>query len=408
MAARRRGAQPPVPARGRDRVVWLLLGATLAVWLVETGGALWRTSHWDHYVYLADAFLHGQLHLFHHPAEAGDMAIVAGRAFIVFGPLPALLLMPLVPFFGPATPDVPVLVLTALFAIFAFDRFLAALPDPPDRARRSLATLTFALGTAIHYGAPMGNVWLHAQISATALQCWALWMAARGRPWWSGVALGLSVLTRPTVTLAAPLAAWLLLRPAKDGGTPRRARPGRAALALGVPIALAVALHGLYNYARFGSLTDAGYHYILMGDEFKGLIERYGRFSLHFLPHNLAGWLFALPRVEHGALVPDGHGMSLLLTTPFLWLAFVPRRVTAGEWMMLGTALLVASPALLYYNDGWVQFGQRFALDWIAPALAACALAARRVPVWIVAALTALGVAINAWGMLWFQGNYLH
>ena len=411
MAARRRSAHPPARSRGGDPLVWLLLGATLAVWLLETGGELWRTSHWDHYVYLADAFVHGQLHLFHHPTEAGDMAIVAGKVFIVFGPLPALLLMPLLPFFGPGTPDVLVLVLTALFGIFAFDRFLAALPDPPDRFRRALATLTFALGTAMHYGAPMGNVWLHAQISATALQCWALWMAARGRGWWSGVALGLAVLTRPTVALAVPLAAWLLVSRRSAEATPAtsRVRPRlKAALALGVPVMIATALHGLYNFARFGSPADAGYHYILMGDEFKALIERYGRFNLHFLPHNLGGWLFALPRLESGALVPDGHGMSLLLTTPFLLLLLVPRRVAAREWVMLGSALLIALPSLLYYNDGWVQFGQRFALDWIALALAACALAARRVPVWIVAALAAIGMAVNAWGMLWFQTVQLH
>jgi hypothetical protein len=409
MAASRRSAKPAARPRGGDALIWPLLGVTLTIWLVETGGALWRTSHWDQYVYLADAFLHGQFHLFHHPAEAGDMAVVAGRAFIVFGPLPAVLLMPLVSCFGPATPDVLVLVLTALFAIFAFDRFLAALPDPPDRARRALATLTFALGTAMHYGAPMGNVWLHAQISATALQCWALWMAARGHGWWGGAALGLAVLTRPTVALAAPLVLWLLLRSTTGGDPPPlRARLGRATIALGVPIALAVALHGLYNFARFGSFTDAGYHYILMGDEFKALIERYGRFNLHFLPHNLGGWLFALPRVEHGTLVPDGHGLSLFLTTPFLLFLFVPRRVTSHEWVMLGTALLGALPSLLYYNDGWVQFGQRFALDWIALALAACALAARRVPVWLVAALAAIGMAVNAWGMLWFQTVQLH
>jgi len=411
MAARQRSAKPAVCSKGGDPLVWLLLGATLAVWLLETGGGLWRTSHWDHYVYLADAFVHGQLHLFHHPSEAGDMAIVAGKAFIVFGPLPALLLMPLVLFFGPGTPDVLVLVLTALFGIFAFDRFLAALPDPPDRFRRALATLTLALGTAMHYGAPMGNVWLHAQISATALQCWALWMAARGRGWWSGVALGLAVLTRPTVALAAPLAAWLLVTRRSEDATPatNRVRPWRsAALALGVPVMIATALHGLYNFARFGSPADAGYHYILMGDEFKALIERYGRFNLHFLPHNLGGWLFALPRIESGALVPDGHGMSLLLTTPFLLLLLAPRRVTAHEWVMLGTALLIALPLLLYYNDGWTQFGQRFALDWIALALAACVLAARRVPGWLVAALAALGVAVNAWGMLWFQTVQLH
>jgi hypothetical protein len=417
--ARVRSAAPSRTRAAGDHLVWLLLALTLAVWLVETGGALWRTSHWDQYVYLADAFLHGQLHCFHHPADAGDMAIVGGRAYVVFGPLPAIPLLPLVFLFGPRTPDVLVLVLTALFGLFCFDRLLAALPDPPDRIRRAMTTLTFALGTAIHYGAPMANVWLEAQITATALQCWALWKAARGRAWWSGIALGLTVLTRSTVTLAAPAALWMLARGA-GAGHPRvsagpapesaasRTRWIRAGVALGVPVVIAAALHGLYNFARFGSPTNAGYHDILMGGAFESLVTRYGRFNVHFLAHNLGGWLFALPHLAAGRLAPDGHGMSLLLTTPFLLLLLWPRRVSALEWILLGNSLLIALPSLLYYNDGWVQFGQRFALDWIALGLAACALASRRAPGWLVASLAIIGIGVNVWGTLWFQANNLH
>ncbi|HVP14110.1 MAG TPA: hypothetical protein VMS88_01125, partial [Terriglobales bacterium] len=304
------------------------------------------------------------------------------------------------------------LVLTALSGIFCFDRLLTALPEPPDRFRRAMTTLTFGLGTAIHYGAPMANVWLEAQITATALQCWALWMAARGRAWSCGVALGLTVLTRSTVTLAAPAALWMLThgteaKTAREAAPPR-ARWIRAGIALGVPIAIAAALHGLYNLARFGSPTDAGYHDILMGDAFQSLVSRFGRFNLRFLSHNLDGWLFALPRLVNGRLVPDGHGMSLLLTTPFLLLLLRPRRVSALEWILLGNSLLIAVPSLLYYNDGWVQFGQRFALDWIALGLAACALASRRAPGWLVTGLAIVGIGVNAWGTLWFQANNLH
>ncbi len=180
------------------------------------------------------------------------------------------------------------------------------------------------------------------------------------------------------------------------------------ALALGLPVVAAMALHGLYNLARFGSLLDAGYRYILMGEEFKTLVERYGRFNLHFLAHNLGGWLLALPTHATGDWRPDPHGMSLLLTTPLLLLLLAPRRVTALEWVALATCALIAAPSLLYYNDGWVQFGQRFALDWIALALAAVALASRRVPAWLVAVLAAAGIAVNAWGMAWFQRSFLY
>jgi hypothetical protein len=394
--------------RSFDLVPWLLLAFVLAVWLTETGGQLWRTSHWRHYIYLADAFNHGQLHLFHHPNDAGDMAVIGDRAYVVFGPLPAIPLMPLVLGFGPRAPDVLVLVLTALFGTYAFYRFMREILGPEQRFVIACATLTFALATAQHYGAPMANVWLHAQISATALQCWALWMAAARRPWLTGLALGLAVLTRSTVCLAAPFALCLIVRERTADGRPASARLVGAGWRMAIPIVAGVLTHALYNLARFGSPFDAGYHYILMGDTFIRLIADYGRFSTHFLSQNMSGWLLRAPVLEDGRLHPDPHGMSLLLTTPFLLFAWWPRRPRWIELVAGATALAIALPALLYYNDGWVQFGQRFALDWIALGLFVATCGARAAPRWLVALLTAVGIGVGAWGTLWYQASYLH
>ena len=179
-------------------------------------------------------------------------------------------------------------------------------------------------------------------------------------------------------------------------------------LALAAPIVAAAALHAVYNQARFGSPTDAGYHYILMGGEFEALVQQYGRFSLHFLPQNLYGWLLRPPFWNGSALVPDAHGMSLLLTTPYLLFALWPRKVGRMEVLALATFALISAPSLLYYNDGWVHFGQRFALDGIAVALLAASFGAARAPLPLVALLTAWGVLVGAWGLQWFKGNFLH
>ncbi|HET7250947.1 MAG TPA: hypothetical protein VFI79_13940 [Gemmatimonadales bacterium] len=390
-------------------VGWLLLASMFALWWIEAGG-LWHASHWDQYVYLADAFNHGQLYLFHHPADAGDMAIVGGRAYVVFGPLPALPLMPLVAFLGPATPDVLVLALTALLGTWAFYRLLREL-HPDDRLVPLLGAASLALGSPMHYGSALGNVWLHAQISALTVQCLALWMAARGRAWWSGGFLAAGVLCRPTVTLAAPVAAWLLARGPRPGTRPDAVRahsPWRIAVALGVPIAAAAAIHGAYNLMRFHHLADAGYHYILMGGEFAARVATWGRFSLHFLGHNLRGWMIGGFVRQDGALMPDPHGTSIWLTIPFLWLVFVPRRWTRLEWLAAANAVVIAIPALLYYNDGWVQFGQRFALDWLALGLLIASFGARRLPHSASIAIAAAGVAMNMWGTTWFAGHFLH
>jgi hypothetical protein len=253
----------------------------------------------------------------------------------------------------------------------------------------------------------MGNVWLHAQITATALQVFALLAAASGRALAAGVFLGLTVLTRSTTTLAAPFCAWLLWsRPERE---PQAAKPGTSAwLSLALPIVAAAAVHAAYNQARFGSPTDAGYHYILMGGEFEALVKRFGRFSPHFLPGNLFSWLLRPPYWNGNAWVPDPHGMSLLLTTPYLLFALWPRRVTRLEVFALLNFALIVLPSLLYYNDGWVHFGQRFALDGIALALIAASFGAARAPLPLVALLTGWGIAVGAWGLQWFKANYLH
>ncbi len=60
---------------------------------------------------------------------------------------------------------------------------------------------------------------------------------------------------------------------------------------------------------------------------------------------------------------PDGLGMSVLLTSPGLLLAFRAdwrRRDVQLLWL---TAFLVLVPTLLYYGGGWLQYGYRYFLD---------------------------------------------
>jgi hypothetical protein len=69
---------------------------------------------------------------------------------------------------------------------------------------------------------------------------------------------------------------------------------------------------------------------------------------------------------------------------------------------------VIAVPALLYYHDGWVQFGQRFALDWIALGVLVASFGAWRAPRWVGLALAAIGIGVGAWGLRWFSANFLH
>ena len=68
---------------------------------------------------------------------------------------------------------------------------------------------------------------------------------------------------------------------------------------------------------------------------------------------------------------------------------------------LLWTALAVAVPGFLYQNDGWQQFGYRFALDFLPPLLAAFAIATPRLTL-KHKILIALGIAVNLFGAISF------
>jgi peptidoglycan/LPS O-acetylase OafA/YrhL len=104
------------------------------------------------------------------------------------------------------------------------------------------------------------------------------------------------------------------------------------------------------------------------------------------------------------SLIPDGTGMSLMLTSPaLLYLAKARQRsaVVLGAWL---SVLLILIPLMLYYNTGWYQFGYRFSLDFMVPVMVLLAYASReKMPV-PMQALIVLSVAINAWGLSWCCG----
>ncbi|MCX6031088.1 MAG: hypothetical protein NT169_17545 [Chloroflexi bacterium] len=85
------------------------------------------------------------------------------------------------------------------------------------------------------------------EVGAGALIIFCLYFALSDRPYLSGLALGLSLLFRPTNLIALPIwlyAVW---------------RGGRKALPSAVPVVLGGATLAVYNLARFGSPFDFGY-----------------------------------------------------------------------------------------------------------------------------------------------------
>ena len=387
------------PRRGRERLpvsssvptsrragLWVLLAVALATFALEGLLSGFGPSHYNNYVWLADAWLHGRSWI-HFPGDFVDAVPYHGRAYIVEAPVPAVLMLPFVALFGTnANQTLLTAVLAAVTAATAW-ALCARLGLPVWQT--ALLVAFYIASTDVLYCGVTGDVWLFAHISAvcfTTLCLYELLGARRG----ALVALyGLAAaLSRYPLALALPVYAALLWR------SPQRVATLRAAAALAAPV---LALWVWYNFARWGTPLDAGYTIWYHVMDQHAAVDP-ATLSLANLPLQLH-WFFIDPPLllpEFPWIAPSRFGTALTFLSPGLLVAlFAPWRVGATRWLCL-LAVVTAIPALLYYDTGGQQLGTRHALDFEPFLFVLVALAVRNSAAWWRVALLVYSTAAGA------------
>jgi hypothetical protein len=278
--------------------------------------------------------------------------------------------------------------------------------------------LLLGFSTAIWWITTRGGVWHTGQLIATLLTLGCLielW--GKRRAWLIGLFAGAAFLSRAPLAFAIPFYALLL---ADDGVWEPRRWPAGKWLELAVGVAPSIAFFFWYNAARFGTPFESGYA-LASVPPFLEAQRALGLFSLAHVPMNLNYMFTHLPvfnephgQLEFPYLRPDGLGLSILITSPGLLYAVRAPWRDSRCWWLLGAAVLVLIPTLLYYGGGWLQYGYRYALDSIPFVFALCGLAAardeaRRAEVGLGGAaigvgwrwLIVFGVAVGLLGVYW-------
>jgi hypothetical protein len=420
-----------------------VFAAALAAYGAASGPRLATQSRAPHYVYLADAWLHGRLGLEGAPPNgddwarvdtlvltdgrtvrgrfqqdgpggflttAGDTLTVAAndiRAhsatwYVSFPPLPAVLMLPLVALFGLRANDVIFTVLLAACvppALFGLLRNLRARELSPRDDRDALWLVAlFGVGSVFYYSAVIGEVWYTAHVVTCLLLVGYTAAAVEARrPATAGLLLGLAVATRALpMLLALPLFAC-------EAWRCRRAELVRVTARFAAPLALVGAVLAWHNQVRFGNPFEFGHDYLVI--RWTPRIERWGLLNYHFLSRNLAAALTLLPRFvrQPPFVLTSRHGLSLLVTTPALAYLLWPRERPLLHRPLWLTTATVALPTLLYQNDGFVQFGYRFSLDYMVFLTLLLALGARPIDR-VFKVLVLVGVAVNLYGAITFSG----
>ncbi|MEJ8572626.1 glycosyltransferase family 39 protein [Microbaculum marinum] len=373
---------------GRGMVLLAVAGLLAAILLAGLLlRALTEPGDTNSYAPLADAFLHGRLDIT--GCVDVDCAIHDGRTWVIFPPLPAVLAMPFVAMFGPGFAGFIALALVATaVSLWMWWRIFGRLSL--DRPAAIWLLLALAFGTPLYYVTIRGDgVWFFAQSTAFLLVTFAIHQTLRGSTLWlAGLAIGLAFLSRQMSLFYLPFLFVLALR-TDEPLISLRWPHWRRALALGLPVAAALAVYFLYNYARFGDPLDTGYGYMMPpGPDDRTMVDdrldRYGLFSSAYLLFNVMYLFvqgfhleFAGPTMTVPQML-DSAGTSLLAASPFVLLAvFAPLRRPVAIGVL--TILIIAVPILFYHSNGFTQYNaQRYVLDWLPVLLVILAFALRR------------------------------
>jgi hypothetical protein len=386
---------------------------------------------YKHYVYLAEAMLHGKLDVQGTgiPDFYQDIVTVGTEKYLPFPPVPAVLLMPFVAIWGTGTQEYTVSMLFGAVNVVIFWYVLRALKV--STFTQVLMVPFFAFGTVHFYSATTGTVWFFAHVVAVMFLLLAILTLLRGmNPIVPALFLGLAFLSRQTTILAAPFFMYVLYRENADvlsiDAIKTALKDRRTLVKLGTFVAPLVGFVGLslvYNYARFDSFTETGYdevyrsyagnayaYFQAAGGIAPDPVPNPPRFGL-FDPRNIPLHIHALFMIppnfypDWSIFRPSPYGMSVVLTSPPFIFAFLVKRKTELKLAAWVAIALICIPIFFHYSQGWVQYGYRFLLDFAPFLLVLTALGfddnasatGRR---WQIA-LVVVSVIAGFWGRYW-------
>jgi len=407
--------------KARYRDLWLAAALYAFITLVLCCCAspqIW-THHtaYNHFAWLADAFLHGRLSLDGKPpayAGGNDFASFENRWYVVFPPAPAIFVLPFVALSGRADD----------FRDGVFFLFLAGLAPVGlfitlQRLRRTGAAVItesaalflsalFAFGTVYFFTAVQGTVWFAAHVVSAAATTFFIAASIGAKyPFFAGVALSVALGTRTHLAFVGIfflLEAYRVKRGRTSRNAPMLAEWARCVVPFALPCVVTVAGLLYYNWARFHDPFEVGYRYLQIA--WQPRIAKWGMFNYHYLARNLGIVFTNLPYFNPGEYSPkfqlNAHGLALWITSPFyVWLLW-PRRRSPIHAACYVALLAAAIPSLFYQNSGWVQFGQRFSNDYAPWLFVLLAIGFERFGRFFKWA-AAVGIAVNLFGALTFQ-----
>jgi hypothetical protein len=388
-----------------ERPLWSLILALLIYTVFALSFTTYplQVTRVAYYNYLADAFLHGQLHLRLIPPTTHDLVLFEGKYFLYWPPLPAIVVAPFVAFFGVNFSDVAFNLLIASVNVCMVSVLLNIVDNlnliKLSRQQRATLVLFFALGTVHLPLAPYGRVWSTGQLMGFLVVSLTYFSALKyigtKALILTGMGLAATILTRNHMIFACVWPVIYLLRA-------NRAAKRVTAATLFLSVLSGIAVMGGYNWLRFGSFVDNGLSYHLFASVFAEDFQRYGVFSPRYFLTNLFYQYVAYP---FPITTRTFYGGSLFLLSPVFFAAAWGIIRGVRGWSvpaLLASIVLVQIPILSLMGTGWVQFGPRYSLDFTLPLLFLTGMGIQYWSKWLLGILTCISAVQYILGTLYF------
>jgi hypothetical protein len=351
-------------------------------------------NHWNYYSRLANSFTHGKAYLNENPPWLNELIPDNGKYYVVYPPMPAVLMTPLVflkpdfsqTFFSILLGSVNVALVFVLFRRLHFNIRSAG-----------LMSVIYGFGTNHWYLASIGSAWYLAHIVAVFFLLLALIETfGRKRFFLIGLLLGASFWARTTVIFTIPFFYIILYK----SFWPLNKKTILNFLLFNGGVVVFILLDFWYNYIRFGNPSPlAPYEFIPdkeKGSEFQSGFLKLGAITKHL---EAAFWRFPVIINQFPYLVPSVYSLAIWVTTPVVLFVFNFKKklLTLASWAAIIPTFFVLS---LWAGVGYTQFGYRFSQDFMLFLIILIGLGIGNKPRLSAYFLIALSVLINLWGVI--------
>ncbi|MEO9028735.1 MAG: hypothetical protein ABI413_07975 [Ktedonobacteraceae bacterium] len=327
----------------------------------------------------AQAWLHGRLDI---GISVHDTIILKSKVYVIYPPLPALLMVPFIAVLGDRFSDIWFTWVFAALNIILLFRTLEVMRVHRITTRTALENgimaLTFGFGTIALWLCLGGRVWFTSQtISIVGIMLTLHSTLSRRWPM-ATLSVGMVMLTRTSEVLIGlvPLVVYL-----HDLGVGRRDQdrwhwlpqrwPSLRELAVTlIPFVGALLIFLVHNKLYFGSLLSTGYD-IQNQQNYPEI--KYGVIGWHYIWPNFVidflrwpSFSFTSPFDVHPQpdLQVGGIGTSIFFSTPLLAIfLFAPQGKTLQSWLrntLWVTVALMLLTVLTFCAAGWSQVGARY------------------------------------------------